>query len=329
MGHGYSGRWIVYIWGPMRRHPERVIGRFTGAYPGPLLIVLGGVHGNEPAGVEALSLIFKMLEIEPVVNPDFRFCGRLVGLRGNIQALEAGARYIEQDLNRMFTPERIYSLVRKPEGELKAEERELVDLVLTIDEEVTNYMPKEMVLLDLHTTTAYGGIFSISKDDERSIELAVELHAPVVRGMLQGLQGTTLHFIEHHRFDNIASTGVCFESGQHNEELSVNRAIAGVINCMRTMGCVRHEDVENQHDRLLIEFSDGLPKVTELIYKHVIEPEDEFIMSDGYKNFQSINKGELLARDKKGDIYAPEGGLILMPLYQKQGEEGFFIVKSV
>jgi succinylglutamate desuccinylase len=313
----------------MRRHPERVIGRFTGAYPGPLLIVLGGVHGNEPAGVEALSLIFKMLEIEPVVNPDFRFCGRLVGLRGNIQALEAGSRYIEQDLNRMFTPERIYSLVRKPEAELKAEERELVDLVLTIDEEVTNYMPKEMVLLDLHTTTAYGGIFSISKDDDRSIELAMELHAPVVRGMLQGLQGTTLHFIEHHRFDNIASTGVCFESGQHSEELSVNRAIAGVINCMRTMGCVRHEDVENQHDRLLIEFSKGLPKVTKLVYKHRIEPEDEFQMSDGYKNFQSINKGELLARDKKGDIYAPEGGLILMPLYQRQGEEGFFIVKSV
>lgn len=311
----------------MFRHPERVIGRFTGSERGPLLIVLGGIHGNEPAGIEALKLIFKMLEVEPIANPDFQFFGRLVGLRGNIQALERHQRYLNEDLNRMFTPEKIREVLEKRPEELGPEERELLDLVLTIDEEVMNYQPDEMILLDLHTTTAFGGIFSIATDDDRSLEIAVELHAPVVRGMLQGLDGTTLHFIEHHRFFNIRSTAVCFESGQHDEHLSVNRAIAGVINCMRTIGSVKGEHVENQHDRLLREFSSGLPKVTNLVYKHNIHPGDDFRMYGHYKNFQAIEKGELLARDKNGDIHAPADGLILMPLYQKQGEEGFFIVQ--
>lgn len=311
----------------MFRHPDRVIGRFTGEKKGPLLIVLGGIHGNEPAGIHAMEIIFKMLEVEPITNPEFQFAGRVVGLRGNINALEKKQRYINQDLNRMFTPEKIREVLEKSMAELGPEERELLDLVKTMDEEVMNYQPDEMVLLDLHTTTAYGGIFSIAKDDDRSLELAVELHAPVVRGMLQGLQGTTLHFIEHHRFFDIEATAVCFESGQHDEKLSVNRAIAGVINCMRTLGNVRGEHVENQHDKLLREFSHGLPKVTNLVFKHMIHPGDDFKMLGHYKNFQQISKGELLAQDKNGEIHAPYDGLILMPLYQKQGEEGFFIVQ--
>jgi hypothetical protein len=37
----------------------------------------------------------------------------------------------------------------------------------------------------------------------------------------------------------------------------------------------------------------------------------------------------LLARDRHGDIRAPEAGLMLMPLYQSQGTDGFFLVREV
>jgi succinylglutamate desuccinylase len=36
----------------------------------------------------------------------------------------------------------------------------------------------------------------------------------------------------------------------------------------------------------------------------------------------------LLATDKNGDITTPTDGFLLMPLYQKQGEEGFFVVRD-
>ena len=52
-------------------------------------------------------------------------------------------------------------------------------------------------------------------------------------------------------------------------------------------------------------------------------------MKPGYKNFQKISKGEVLAEDRNGHIVSQYNGRILMPLYQKQGEEGFFIIKEI
>ncbi len=39
-------------------------------------------------------------------------------------------------------------------------------------------------------------------------------------------------------------------------------------------------------------------------------------------------KGEWLATEKNGDINRPADGFVLMPLYQKQGEEGFVVVRD-
>jgi len=127
----------------------------------------------------------------------------------------------------------------------------------------------------------------------------------------------------------IPTVAVCFESGQHQEKLSVNRAIAAITNCMRTIGCVKAEDVENKHDKLLIEFSKGLPKVSQLLMTHTIEDKDEFVMRPGYKNFHFVKEGELVADDQKGPIPIAKDGLLLMPLYQKQGDDGFFLIESI
>ena len=52
-------------------------------------------------------------------------------------------------------------------------------------------------------------------------------------------------------------------------------------------------------------------------------------MEPGFTNFQSVRRGELLAHDRIGAIKASETGLILMPLYQKLGNDGFFLVREV
>jgi succinylglutamate desuccinylase len=76
----------------------------------------------------------------------------------------------------------------------------------------------------------------------------------------------------------------------------------------------------------LADAAKDLPKLTQFIYKHTLLPNDEFEMLPGFKNFDKIVKGEQLAKDKNGPIYAESDGYILMPLYQKQGEDGFFII---
>lgn len=308
--------------------PKRIIGRYTGKNRGPLLVVFGAMHGNEPAGVLALKQMFRMLQTEPETNPDFIFSGRIVGLTGNLKARKAGVRFLLRDLNRQWTLENVAKVKALPMDELDAEEQEMKELLEVIDAELKDYQPKKVVFLDLHTTTAFGGIFSIPNNDPESIRIALELHAPVVKGLLKGIKGTTLHYFINENFkEEVVS--VTFESGQHNEDLSVNRAIAAITNCMRTIGCVKTEHVENRHDSILIEYSKSLPKMTELIMIHSIKPSDEFKMKEGYKNFQSVKKGELLAYDKNGNIEAVDDGVILMPLYQKQGDDGFFLVREV
>jgi succinylglutamate desuccinylase len=309
-------------------HTERIIGNYTGQAHGPLLICLAGMHGNEPAGIHALEILFNLLEIEPESNPAFSFKGRFLGLRGNLRALQQGVRFIDKDLNRLWTPPIIQRVKASPLALLRSEELELRELLTIIEAEIEAYRPSRIVLLDLHTTTAFGGIFSIATDDPESVRIAVELHAPVVQGMLRGIQGTTLHYFTSENFD-CPTVGICFESGQHDETLSTNRAIAAVINCMRTIGCVRGEDVENRHDALLIEYSKDLPKVLELVLCHTIREDDDFYMMPNYKNFQPVRQGEVLAYDRHGPIRAPEAGRILMPLYQKQGDDGFFIIREV
>jgi succinylglutamate desuccinylase len=307
--------------------PQRLIGEYTGSLPGPLIIIFGSLHGNEPAGVVAIKEVFKLLKRAPQHNPDFSYRGRLIGVRGNIQAIKAGKRFLEKDLNRQFTNDNIQRVRAIPLDELAGEDRELREIVDFVDHEVYNYHPEQIIILDLHTTTADGGIFSIATDYEDSVTIARTMHAPVVTGLLAGIRGTTLHYFCRDHFP-YPIVSVTFEAGQHEDPQSANRATAAIINLLRSVGSVRPNDIENKYDQLLIDYSKGLPTLAKLISVHTLKPDDQFEMMPGYQNFQPVKKGEVLATTRYGIITAPIDCLILMPLYQKQGEDGFFLVQS-
>jgi len=306
---------------------ERIIGRYTGQHRGPLLVCFAGMHGNERAGVEALDLIFKMLEVEPLENPTFEFSGRIIGINGNLNALKKGIRFSSKDMNRQWAAANRDRIFNSVVADLDEEDLEMKDILEVIDQELLDYQPDKMIILDLHTTSAFGGIFTIVNNDPESLSIGVELHAPVITGMIFGLNGTTLHFFTDENFP-VRTIAVTFEAGQHYERLSVNRTIAAIINCMRTVGCVRAESVENRHDELLRDFSEGLPKVNELIATHPVINPEKFKLIPGLKNFQKLKEGQLLGYDETGPIIAPEDCLLLMPKYQIQGNDGFFLIKE-
>ena len=307
---------------------ERIIGRFDGTEKGPLLICFGALHGNEPAGIKAIDLVFKMLEIEPISNPDFQYKGRFLGLIGNLKALEKGVRFIDKDLNRTFIPEHIERIRMLSKNQLDSEDKELLDLLNIIQLEIEDYKPNHILFLDLHTTSSTGGIFTICRNTPASIRIASALHAPVILGITRDLKGTTLHYFNNDNFD-AEILSITFESGQHEESLAVNRAISAIINCMKEIGSVQENHVENFHEEILIKYSDRLPKVATLLERHAIEPEHQFKMRPGYENFQFVRKGEVIAKDINGPIRVKEDGLLLMPLYQSKGEDGFFVIKVV
>ena len=52
-------------------------------------------------------------------------------------------------------------------------------------------------------------------------------------------------------------------------------------------------------------------------------------MQPGYTNFQLIKKGELLAKSNGEQVFAKYSSRIFMPLYQSQGNDGFFGIRTL
>ena len=305
--------------------PTRLLARYDGPASGPLLVVLGGMHGNEPAGVEAIRRMATMLAAEPTNNPSFRYRGTFAGLAGNLKALRRGSRFLAEDLNRLWTSANLDRIEMLEASLRNPEEEEALELRQAIRELLEDTRADRLYVLDIHTTTAFGGIFTLPAPDAESLRLAGELHAPVITGMLEGLDGTTLHYFTAENW-GLPTVAVTFEAGQHAETESVDRAVAAIVNCMRSIAAVRPQDVEHRHDALLHTYSAGLPRRSHLLYTHRIRPGDRFVMRPGYTNFQAVARGERLGQDKDGPVLSPYSARILMPLYQAQGDDGFFLI---
>jgi succinylglutamate desuccinylase len=305
---------------------NRIINTYSGEQSGILFFVFGAMHGNETAGVAAIKRVFELIDLEPQRNPNFRFFGKIVGLIGNLKAYEAGKRYVDKDLNRQWTSENIARI--SASAGLDAEDAEIFDILNVINAEIKSYRPEKLYILDLHTTSADGGVFTIPSADAESLKIALDMHAPVVQGMLDGLQGTTLHYFTAQNFD-LPTTAVSFEAGQHESPEAVDNAVSAIINCLRAIGCVAQQNVDARHNNRLYQQSKGLPNLTRLIYREAVRYEDEFVMLPNFKNFQYVPENTLLAHNKHGEIRNKEDGYLLMPLYQKQGADGFFLVKKI
>jgi succinylglutamate desuccinylase len=311
---------------------ERVIGRFVGRKNNPLVLVFAGVHGNETAGIAAVERALHLLQT-CYRGGDQAFAGTLLALRGNLPAIESGRRFIDRDLNRMWSPEHLERIKHSDPDRLQNEDRQMVDLLDCVHDALQTYQPETLVMLDLHTTSADGGVFCIPAGEASSLRLAKALHAPVVLGLLDGIQGSLLHFAEGNHFAVGGfpkhTIGVAFEGGRHADPASVDHCLSAVIHTLRATGCIADDALAGCYDDVLQKDVRPLPKVTRLRYVHSIRPGDGFVMRPGYLNFQPIHAGEHLADDVEGPILARCDGMVLMPLYQSIGSDGFFVVEAL
>ena len=55
------------------------------------------------------------------------------------------------------------------------------------------------------------------------------MHAPIILGLVEKLNGTMIKYYAERSDADI--TALVFEAGQHDDSLSINRAMAAVINC--------------------------------------------------------------------------------------------------
>lgn len=298
-------------------HIKRHLGTFGGT-PGPTVICVGGIHGNEPSGVLALERVFRELNRTlPAFN------GELVGLGGNLTALRQQARFLSRDLNRVWTAQNMRALHNgDPIDPEHQEQREL----MAAFEEAAGRAMGPIYFLDLHTTSADSAPFVCIGDTMRNRAFAMNFPVPIIMGLEEQIDGAMLECI-----NNRGITTLGFEAGQHDSPSSVDRHEAAVWIALIAAGCVEPRAAPGLASlrRTLIEASAGLPRILEVRHRHAITPEDDFVMEPGFKNLAPIDQNQLLARDRRGEIRAEEAARILLPLYQGKGDDGFFVARPM
>lgn len=292
----------------------RVVGRTTGDIAGPTLICVAGLHGNEPAGVDALRRLFSHLDASEI-----EVRGSVTGLLGNRVALTRGKRYVDRDLNRGWRPETIEALRGKGPGRaMLVEDREQLALLEEFDRAV-GAAEGPIFVLDLHTTSGPGPPFATLGDTPANRAFAARFPIPAI----VGLQNSLAHvFLDYIGADG--NTTMAVEGGGHYLRESVDRLAAILRIAAVEAGVVIGDDIAPARELLRAAAADH-PSLLEVRYRHAIRPVDRFRMLPGYANLQPVAEGEVLARDRHGPVHAPESGRILMPLYQERGNDGFFV----
>jgi succinylglutamate desuccinylase len=286
------------------QHLDRILGAHNGTMPGPTVVVSGAIHGNEPAGARAVQLVIGQLS-----DGAIPFRGKLVGVCGNRAALASGQRFVERDLNRLWSSEAVDRLrARDPRQDCveDREQRELLALFDTLTKETTG----RMVFLDLHTL--------------RNLRIALALPLPLILGLDEAIDGSMLGYLTDR-----GHVGIAVEGGQHEDPTSVTHHATAIWLVLLASGLVQAPHVPDlEHQRAQLGSASGRqPRIVEIRHR---QPADEtFVMEPGFVSFQPIAADQVVARDRNGPVSAPASGLMLMPRYQGQGDDGYFLVSEV
>lgn len=291
----------------------------------PVVVFFVGIHGNEQAGVVAIQDILDEF-IEAGIEPE----GKLYVVTGNLEALERGVRYVDTDLNRLwekFNTDQDFTALAETGKTLPSEYFESLEIKSEIDNILHEHEQDrpDILFADLHTTSSESCAFILLNDTLANRELAQKFPVPQILGIEENIHGTLLSYI-----NNLGCRAIGFEAGAHTSFESVQRSKAFIRLLLHHTGLVKTGSSElGRCEVEMVDNSEMPSAYFEIRYHHFIEDVNKFNMYPGYRNFDSVEKGEPLAIEKGDVIKAPEEGRIFMPLYQKSGNDGFLIIREV
>ena len=251
---------------------------------GAHVVVVGGIHGNEPAGIKAMVEFHRAL-----TKGDFVLnSGKVSLLMGNPEAYRENRRYIDKDLNRVFCDH----------DDNTAESRRA--------EEIRKFLGESKnicFLLDLHSVSI--GDFKIcvyEKDNAQSLDLALSI------------SNIPLHFAYHHEhmpgtlIEAVGQQRICgliVECGNHLSKPAVKIAFDHIC------AILAHEKLidaslwpAKKMPETITQYESIKPIKPGANFRFIIEP-----LETGTK----LKKGQQFAIDDHGIHIAPQDCHIVVP----------------
>lgn len=264
---------------------------FDSKRPGPTITIIGGIHGNEPCGVNAINEL-KNIKINS---------GKINFIFGNPKAIEQNVRFVGMNLNRAF----------RDDNELTEDEKMTYEYKRS--RELIPFLDESDVLLDIHSSATKDSIPFIICEPHSS-GLAKFLPFEICcHGFDDIHPGSTDYYMNKQ-----GKTAICIECGSNEDYGTVNLAIRSVKILLSISGMIE-EGIDREKEQKKINVKG--------IYK---TKTDNFKLKKYFKDFERIKAGQLIGIDGGKKIYSDTDQYILFARdCNKIGEEGFVFAKPI
>lgn len=261
--------------------------RLTSKNPGPTVLILGGVHGNEGCGVKAIEEI-KTWKIQK---------GTVMLEIGNPEAVKRNVRYTEENLNRMFLPEDMMTEETKQSYEY------------TRAQYLKTLMSQADILIDIHASNTPESIpFVIAEESAKSIisQLPVLISCS---GFDTFQPGGTDYYM-----NSLGKIGICIECGYTKDDRSTETAINSVKALLVAQGMIPGNINRSPQKQLRV-------------FQQYYTCTDSFILTKNCEDFEFFPVDTLIGYDGETAVYASQDSYILFARNRKKaGEEAFLLL---
>ncbi len=259
-----------------------------GAESSPHIAVVGGIHGNEHCGPQAMAEIERELQ-----QGDLRLSrGTLTLIDANPEALNFNRRHTQDgdDLNRLWEFDFERRLAREAWGYEHHRVLQLRDAIANVD-----------FLLDVHSASEPTPPFAICVDSGKSLKIASHLGTEYVVQQWDSLEDKVM-------IGYLAKRGipsVVVECGLHFDPTIARAARETIFRFMHATGLLKHLPPE-------IKRKSSPPTIVRVI-EALQKRSATFELDRAFHGFEQIAKGALICRDRLSEIRARKDCYAVLP----------------
>ena len=273
------------------KHSYKILGtgivEVDSGKPGKTIGIVCNVHGNEPCGRRAAQRVLREHALK---------AGKLILIEGNPEAHLISRRFVDTDMNRVFTDE---TLASDSSHQDLARARYLTEVIPTLGLDLA---------IDFHSVSSETA-HPFTVCFEQATNLAALCMAPVIHGWEGIVVGSLCEWM-----CNQGIPTVVVEAGMHEATEAVDQAEITLHSVLSHYGLIELTQPFDRSD--LMEF-DVLENVT-------IKDTSTFKLAKDFGSFEKVEAGQLFGIDKTGEyrIRDGEGYCLIMPSTQANIDSG-------
>jgi len=266
----------------------QTIYEIKGKLKGPTVTIMGGIHGNEFCGVEAIQSLVADLKIKR---------GKLNLIIANPLAIEKDVRAVNVNMNRIFLDNVSPQILETYEYQRSLE--------------IRKYLDESDILFDIHASIENSIPFIIT--EKNALDYIQNLNFDLI---LTGIDAFHPGSTDGYMY-NKGKVGICIECGYMCDKNSTKVAIQAILDFLVSLDMLDGEILKSKKSKQIFD--------SKLIYKSTA---DDFKLVKKFKDFDFVPQGTVVGFDGGKPISFEKDYYILFAVNQNQENQECFLLVS-